>query len=238
MPGRRSGSVPDPAQYDTFADEYEDHAATAPYNALYDRPAVLALVGNVEKRRVLDAACGPGFYLEHLLARGAEVIGCDASRRMIGLARARVGDSIDLRVHSLDERLDWLQDESVDLVLCALAYHYISDRPAFLGEIFRVLRPGGSLVISTHHPTADWCRLGGSYFDVSIVTETWSRGWEITAWRMPLTSMTEEFAAAGFLIERLIEPTPQPEMARTHPEAFEKLSTEPAFVLFKLWRPE
>jgi len=56
------------------------------------------------------------------------------------------------------------------------------------------LRADGTLVISTHHPTA----------------------------------------AAGFVIERLIEPTPDPAMEHAHPEVFEKLSREPAFILFKL----
>ncbi|MCA1709700.1 MAG: class I SAM-dependent methyltransferase, partial [Actinobacteria bacterium] len=140
----------------------------------------------------------------------------------------------ELRVHSLDDPFDWVQDRTIDLALCTLAYHYVNDRAGFLREMSRVLKPEGALVISTHHPTADWCRLGGSYFEVSTVTETWSRGWEITAWRTPLTQLTEEFAAAGFLIERLIEPTPEPEMALTHPRKFEKLSMEPGFVLFKL----
>lgn len=225
---------PDPGQYDSFADEYEEHAAEAPYNALYDRPATLRLVGSVEDRRVLDAACGPGFYLQELLAKGAEVIGCDASPRMIELARKRVGNRADLRAHSLDEPFEWLDDETIDVALCALAYHYVNDRPGFLREMNRVLRPDGAFVISTHHPTADWCRLGGSYFDVSPVSETWSRGWEITAWRMPFTQVTEEFTAAGFLIERLIEPEPDPRMALAHPATFEKLSIEPGFVLFRL----
>jgi len=183
---------PDPEQYDAFADAYETHAADAPYNALYDRPATLALLGPVDGRRVLDAACGPGFYLEELVAGGA------------------------------------------DVVVCALAYHYLNDRPGFLAEARRILAPTGALVISTHHPTDDWCRLGGSYFEVDTVTETWSRGWDVTAWRLPLTRLTEEFAAAGFLIERLVEPLPQPEMARTHPGPFEKLSRQPAFILFRL----
>jgi SAM-dependent methyltransferase len=226
--------APDPAQYDAFAADYEDHAATAPYNALYDRPAMLRLVDDLEHRRVLDAACGPGFYLERLSGRGAELLGCDASPTMVDLARRRVGASVDLRVHSLDEPFHWVPDESIDLVLCALAYHYLNDRPAFLREAFRMLRPEGSVLISTHHPTADWRRLGGSYFDEGAVTETWSKGWEITAWRMPLTRITEELAAAGFLIERLIEPRPAPEMARTHPETFARLTAEPGFVVFKL----
>jgi SAM-dependent methyltransferase len=230
--------APDPAQYDGFADEFEDHVSVAPYNALYDRPATLRLLGDVRGRRVLDAACGPGFYLEHLRDRGADPVGCDASPRMIELARRRLGGSMELHVHGLDDPFDWLPDESIDLAVCALAYHYLNDRPGFLGEMFRLLRRNGALVISTHHPTCDWARLGGSYFDVSPVTEIWSRGWEITAWRMPLTTMTEEFAQAGFLIERLIEPIPDPAMATTHPDAFEKLSREPAFVLFRLRKGE
>ena len=69
------------------------------------------------------------------------------------------------------------------------------------------------------------------------VTETWRRGWEVTAWRLPRTRLTEEFAEAGFLIGHLVEPTPDPVMASTHPDTFERLSTEPGFILFEL-RPD
>ncbi len=227
-------SDPDPAQYDAFAAEYAAHAAVAPYNALYDRPATLRLIGDVEGRRVLDAACGPGHYIDELLSRGAEVVGCDAAPAMIDLARSRVGDRAELRVHSLDDPFTWIADGSIDVVVCALAYHYVTNRDGFLREVHRMLRPGGALVISTHHPTDDWRRLGGSYFDVAAVTETWSKGWEITAWRMPLTQLTEEFAAAAFVIERLIEPTPDPAMRDTYPETYAKLSRQPGFVLFRL----
>lgn len=122
----------------------------------------------------------------------------------------------------------------MDVVLCALAYHYVTNRMGFLREVHRTLHDEGFLVVSTHHPTADWCRLGGSYFEVSTVTETWSKGWEITAWRMPLTQLTGEFAAAGFVIERLIEPTPDPAMEGSHPSTFARLSREPGFIIFQL----
>lgn len=227
---------PDPGQYDPIAAEYEAHAAEAPYNALYDRPAVLDLIGDVAGARVLDAGCGPGIYAAELLRRGARLTGCDASESMVGLARERTGGEADLRVHPLEEPFGWVADGSIDLVVSALVYHYLNDRPAFLGECHRMLRPGGALVISTHHPAWDWHRLGGSYFAVEPVTETWSKGWEITAWRMPLTAMTEEFATAGFLIERLVEPVPLPEMADTHPEAHARLTTNPGFVVFRLLR--
>ena len=137
-------------------------------------------------------------------------------------------------MQSLDEPFEWVGDGSIDVALCALAYHYVNDRPGLLREMFRVLRPDGSLVISTHHPTSDWLRLGGSYFDVRAVTEIWSQGWEITAWRLPLTQHCGEFADAGFAIERLVEPQPEPAMAQSSPATFERLSTHPGFVMFKL----
>lgn len=226
--------APDPTQYNPFAAEYEEHAAAAPYNVLYDRPATLDLIGDVDGVRVLDAGCGPGFYIADLINRGAEVLGCDASPGMVDLARERAGDGANLRVHALEDPFDWVDSQSIDVVLCALTYHYVNDRLAFLREAYRMLRPDGVLVISTHHPTADWRRLGGSYFAIEPVTETWSKGWEITAWRLPLTQLTAEFADAGFLIEQLVEPAPHPEMAESAPKYFNRLSTEPGFILFRL----
>jgi hypothetical protein len=58
--------------YDRMGPGFQQHAADSAYNAHYDRPAVLAALGPVAGRQVLDAACGPGLYLRELLARGAE----------------------------------------------------------------------------------------------------------------------------------------------------------------------
>jgi 2-polyprenyl-3-methyl-5-hydroxy-6-metoxy-1,4-benzoquinol methylase len=73
--------------YDKMGVSFRQHAADSAYNAHYDRPAVLAALGPVVDRHVLDAACGPGLYLRELLERGAEVTAFDASPVMIGLAR-------------------------------------------------------------------------------------------------------------------------------------------------------
>jgi 2-polyprenyl-3-methyl-5-hydroxy-6-metoxy-1,4-benzoquinol methylase len=67
--------------YDRSAAAFQQHASISAYNAHYDRPAVLAALGPVGGKRVLDAACGPGLYLRELLARGAAVSAFDASRR-------------------------------------------------------------------------------------------------------------------------------------------------------------
>jgi SAM-dependent methyltransferase len=219
-------------QYDVFADEFSDHARDGFYNAHYDRPACLELLGEVAGCGVLDVACGPGLYAEELIARGARVIGLDQSPRMIELSRQRV-PSGEFRVHDLAEPLDWLPDDSVDLVLFALALEYVDDRTAAFRELRRVLRPDGALVLSRLHPTADWLRHGGSYFDVRVIEEVWSQGWQVRYWLAPLERTCEELREAGFLIERLLEPRPTAEAAEIDRDDYERLSREPGFLAIR-----
>jgi SAM-dependent methyltransferase len=226
-------------QYDIFADEFLEVAKDGFFNAHYDRPACLLLLGDVAGRRVLDAACGPGLYAEELIRRGAEVVGFDQSPRMVELCRERVWPG-DFRVHDLADPISWLPDSSVDLVLFALAIEYVDDRVAVLRELRRVLRPDGALVFSRLHPTGDWLRHGGSYFDTRIVHETWAKGWQVHFWLMPLQVTCEEIYQAGFLIERVLEPRPTPEAAVTGPAGYDHLMREPrGFMAFRLVpRPE
>jgi len=230
-----SGSDSHPV-FDEFAEEYERHAVESAYNAWYDRPAVLELMGEVAGQRVLDAGCGPGFYAEELAGRGAEVVVFDHSPKMVNLARNRLGERAMVRVHDFADPLEWLEGESFDAALLALVIHHLDDRVAALRELYRVLRPGARLVVSTHHPTADWLRMGGSYFTIEPIEETWS-GWPVRYWRLPLTATCAEFTKAGFLIEQLVEPRPVPEMAERFPEHYQKLNREPGFINFRLVKP-
>ncbi|HEX3783824.1 MAG TPA: class I SAM-dependent methyltransferase [Pseudonocardiaceae bacterium] len=221
------GSYP---QYEVFADEFAEHARDSVYNAHYDRPANLRLLGEVAGRRVLDAACGPGLYAEELTTLGAEVIGCDQSPRMVELSRQRVPGA-EFRVHDLAEPLDWLPSASVDLVLFALAIEYIDDRVATLRELRRVLRPGGALVFSRMHPTGDWLRHGGDYFQPRVVEEVLRKGWRLHYWLVPLERTCAELHEAGFLIERLREPRPMPSAAEVSPAGYQRLMSEPVGLL-------
>ncbi len=221
-------------QYDVFADEFLAHAAHGLHNAHCDRPACLALLGDVAGKRVLDAACGPGLYAAELVRRGARVTGFDQSPRMVQICRERVSQG-EFRVHDLADPIDWLPAASVDLVLFALALEYVDDRVAALRELRRVLRPDGALVMSRLHPTGDWLRQGGSYFDTRMIEETWSIGWHLRYWLEPLQATCEAIFQAGFLIERLLEPRPMPEAAALNPEEFDQLAREPrAFMAFRL----
>jgi hypothetical protein len=60
-------------------------------------------------------------------------------------------------------------------------------------------------------------------------------GWQVRYWLTPLQTTCEEISAAGFLIERLLEPRPVPEAAAIDPAAYERLAREPrGFMAFRL----
>lgn len=220
--------------YDPFAEEFAAHAETSAHNVHYDRPAVLGLLGDVAGRRILDAGCGSGVYAVELQRRGADVIALDSSVKLVQRARRRTDASADIRVHDLRDPLDWLDDGSVDDAIMALVLHHLDDPVPTLRELHRVLRPNGRLVISTVHPMADWRQLGGSYFTDEMIDDTWNDGWKVRFRRAPLTTWCAEFLAAGFLIERLVEPLPAESMSDQFPDTYEKLSNEPLFIDFVL----
>ena len=226
------------SSYDAFADSFAAHAEDSAYNAHYDRPAVLGLLGDVAGRRVLDVGCGSGIYVEELARRGAEVVAFDSSAKLVGHARQRAAGVADIRVHDLRDPLDWLADASVDDAVMALVLHHI-DRPvAALREVHRVLRPEGRLVLSTVHPMADWRQLGGSYFTDEMVEDTWNDGWRVRFRRAPLTTWCAEFREAGFHIDRLVEPLPAESMRERFPDTYDKLAREPFFIVFVLTRTQ
>ncbi|MDT0268648.1 class I SAM-dependent methyltransferase [Streptomyces sp. DSM 44915] len=216
---------------------YASHATDSVYNAYYDRPALLDLIGPCRGLRVLDAGCGAGHYLAELIQRGAEPTGLEGGAELLASARERLGDAVDLRAHDLEKPLDFLADASFDGVLLALVYHHIDARAQLLAEIRRVLRPGGWLVLSTFHPTRSWQLFGGSYFTTGKAETALLDEWTAPVWRMPLEVLFTELLTAGFVVEQVREPRPLPEAAALNERMYRKLSTEPKFLALRLRRP-
>ena len=134
--------------YRRWAPSYDE-----PGNGLIDveGPIVQAIVGELPVGTALDAACGTGRHTEHLVARGHRVIAVDGSPDMLERARAKVPEA-EYRQADLCELP--LPDEHVDLVVCALALTHVGDLSAAFGELTRVLKPGGHLVVSDAHGLA------------------------------------------------------------------------------------
>ncbi|HJY02652.1 MAG TPA: class I SAM-dependent methyltransferase [Streptosporangiaceae bacterium] len=113
-----------------------------------DEPVVAEYLASREPGVALDAACGTGRFAEFLARRGHRVIGVDSSPDMLAHARQRVPGA-EFRVAELD-RLP-LPEDSVDVIVCALALEHVPRLDPVLAEFARVLRPGGDLVISDIH---------------------------------------------------------------------------------------
>lgn len=224
-------------QYDAMAPWYSAENEVGAFNAYYERPAMIALLGPLAGGRVLDVGCGAGPLTGWLVDHGADVTAMDVSPEMVRLAKRHVGGRAALLVADAGAPLPFSSDADFDLVVASLVLHYIEDWGPVLRELLRVLRPTGVIVFSTHHPTMDWEHSPDDYFAVKQVTELWRKGgrdFEVTFWRRPLTAMTEAIASSGLVIERLIEPQPVPELRARDPDAYEEIRTKPRFLFFRL----
>ena len=227
--------------YDHIADLYAETIDESPYNALYERPAMLGLLPPVAGKRILEAGCGAGWYTAQLLARGARVTAVDASAPLVEHTRGRIaelGAEADVRVADLRRPLDFAEDASFDGVVSALVMHYLRDWTVAMAEFRRVLAPGGWLLFSTHHPGVDAARLreGDDYFEVVQVEDWWKRVGRILSYRRPLMAIADALAGAGFGIERIVEPRPGEAFRQARPDAYPGLLRQPEFILF-LARP-
>jgi len=100
---------------------------------------------------VLDIGCGTGALLVRLQETRStiQLTGVDASAEMLKIARGRLSSNITLR-QCWAEELPF-DDSSFDTIASCNMFHFIRNPQVALEEMFRVLRPGGMLVIT------DWC---------------------------------------------------------------------------------
>jgi 2-polyprenyl-6-hydroxyphenyl methylase/3-demethylubiquinone-9 3-methyltransferase len=112
------------------------------------------IVGDWRGKSVLDLGCGGGFMAEPLARQGAHVIGVDPSAPAIAAAKRHAEEGalpIDYRVGT-GEQLP-VADGAVDIVLCVDVLEHVRDLDAVIGEIRRVLKPGGLFLFDTINRT-------------------------------------------------------------------------------------
>ena len=136
------------------------------YDAWFATP-VGAVVDRLEKRLImrmatprtresaLDVGTGTGHYAACLADLGMQVTGIDPSAAMLAVARAR---PIDVTWREGDATALPYADGSFDLVLSVTALEFVADAAAALAEMYRVLRPGGRLVVAVLNAQSPWAR--------------------------------------------------------------------------------
>lgn len=220
--------------YEAVAKEYARKQEAQPYNVYYERPGVLSLLPELKGLDVLDVGCGPGWYAEYLVGQGASVTAVDLNKDFVSLARERVGGKASVLQADIAEPLTFARDHAYDLIVAPLVMHYLKDWQSTLKEFHRVLKPEGVLVFSTHHPFMDFTLYEEveNYFEIMHIVDEWEIG-TMRFYRRPLTRISEDLDASGFVVERLLEPLPTEAFRKVHPEGFEKLSKNPWFLIVR-----
>jgi ubiquinone/menaquinone biosynthesis C-methylase UbiE len=118
-----------------------------PADTAYPLEYAFHLLSDVRGKTVLDLGCGSGENLVALVERGAHVTGLDISPELIAIAQERLdkaGLEATVRVRSAYET--GLPDESVDVIFSIALIHHL-DIPTMLGEMLRLLKKSGRVVI-------------------------------------------------------------------------------------------
>ena len=144
---------------------------------------------------VLELAAGTGRNLEHY-PRGVQITAVELSPEMITIGRTRaeaLGRDADLQIGDVQD-LDF-PDESFDTVVCTLGLCTIPDPRKAISEAYRVLRPGGKLILLEHVRSP------------SLPVRTIERALEPLSVRFQADHLTREpldyLEAEGFEVERL-----------------------------------
>ncbi len=234
---------------ENFFNNYIDlRNAANNYNDLIEQPIVLELLGDVTDRSVVDIGCGYGAMTAKIAAAGARrVLGIDVSEKMIEKGRRENSHPrITYRVLSA-EALNTVE-ETFDMAVSCLAIHYIEDFAGLFAAVAGRLNAHGVFVFSMEHPmyTANltgqqWITDPDTGVPTGYVVDHYGEegvrhiswlGKTITKYHHKTDTVFNALIAAGFRLERVIEPSPSRELIERVPKTAQELH-RPAYLIVK-----
>lgn len=192
--------------------------------------------------RVLEVGTGEGQVARAIAAaHGAEVVGVDPTRRQIDEA-VRRGGGVEYRLAGA-ESLPF-DDATFDAVVCCLVFEHIDALDEAIGEVSRVLRPGGRFVFCLNHPLLQTPGSGwiddqileeqywriGPYLPEAATVEEVEKGVFIRFVHRPLGRYVNAMVDNGLMLERMIEPAPPSGFVARAPE-YTEVTTVPRLLV-------
>jgi SAM-dependent methyltransferase len=178
------------ARFNAWAETYDRHWLNyflfEPSHAL-----LLKQLKGVAPGRALDIGCGTGQFAARLANRGWEVFALDLCESMAIQARANAADvcgTVSVTVGD-SEHLPFATG-SLDVVTCANSFHHYPHQAKVIGEMRRVLRPGGRLLLLDGWPDQF---IGRIVYDVIITRVEGS-----SVWHRESHHLRAMFKEAGF----------------------------------------
>lgn len=206
------------ARWEAHANEWVDWARTPGHDSYwrYHRDQFLAIVpapGNL----TVDIGCGEGRLTRHLKSSGHTVIGIDASPSLAAAARA---SDPSMSILQADAAALPLPDNCADLAVAFMSLHDIDPMREAVGEVARILKPGGRFCSAIVHPVNSAGKFEGDAADAAFVitgdylrsfayadaVEREGRSMTFHSRHRPLEAYFIAFEKAGFVVEALREP--------------------------------
>ena len=189
------------ASYDTVADEYAARIDGELEHKPCDRQLLDSFAAQAKDQGlVADLGCGPGMVTQYLHDRGVQVMGIDLSPRMIQRAN-ELHKGLAFKCEDFT-RLEVLDNQWAGIVAMYSLIHLPREEvQSVLRDFFRVLAPGGLLLIAFHvgsetRHTSDW----------------WDRPVELDFVFFEMSEMLSYVWGAGFDTELHVEREPYPEI--------------------------
>lgn len=172
--------------------------------------------------RVVDIGTGEGQIARRLVARGSGfVAGVDPTVAQLATARARGGGPVYTRGEAIDLPF---ASGSFDAALACLVFEHLPDHVPAVGEVARVLRPGGRFAFFLNHPLLQCPGSGwiddhildeqywrvGPYLATDVTTEEIAPGVWLPFVHRPLSHYVNALTDAGLRLVHMAEPPPAP----------------------------
>lgn len=234
------------------------------FRDLYNIPEFLKFIGDIRGKKVLDVGCGEGYNTRIFAQQGAHVTGVDLSEPMICLAQEEEKKHplcITYSVASWDD-LSMIENDAFDVVISTMALMDGQGYEHALKEIFRVLKPCGSLFFSVTHP----CFLPPYYTKLTdergvtthrVISNYFKEGpWEFT-WKLAqhadesdaqqittlhyhrtVSTYINNVIATGFILKALQEPRPSDEACEKNPRLKVARDVAPSFLYVHAMKPK
>lgn len=140
--------------------------------------------GPIAGKKILDIGCGTGAMIEDLTVLGADVYGIDRSPEAVDYCNKR--NLKNIRLENLEDRLPF-SGNSFFAVTCLDVLEHITSDEKLLADIYRILKPGGLLIISVPSYQIFW-----TYWDEMLGHKR----------RYFLKELTKKLTKAGFISEK------------------------------------
>ena len=216
-------------------------------NELFEKPALFSLLPPLEGKTVIDLGCGYGEHcMEYVRQGAAKVVGIDISEKMLAVAKSENSHPKITYLHMAMEDISSIK-EKFDMASSSLAIHYVEDYRALVHDVHELLKDNGLFVFSQEHPMNTcfskgdrWTRdENGRKRHANIsnygVEKEWESTWfvdHVKKYHRMFSTVLNTLIDSGFMIEKIIEPTPTAEILEVHPEHADLLQ-KPDFLLVR-----